>query len=213
MDTKIKILSKKDVKVAAELLASGGNVVLPTETVYGLCASSLIKKAIKKIYKIKRRPTNKPLTLHVSSRDAIYGLAYVNDISEKLIKEFLPGPLTIVLPRRDEVSGGAFAVSKFVGVRLSSNCVFNEVIRELGCPIVATSVNISGFESAKTFDKVLEIKDLDVAAILNGGNCELGVDSTVVCVGRDKRIKILRRGAISKEEIYHVLNLTGAEKN
>ncbi len=190
---------------AAALIRAGELVAFPTETVYGLGANALDGEAVKKIYIAKGRPSWNPLITHVSSRDMLNTLvrSYPKDF-EALAAKFMPGPLTFLLPKTDivpdEVSAGLDATT----VRMPKHPVALKLIETAGVPIAAPSANRSGRTSPTTAAHVLEDLDGRIAAVIDGGTCEVGVESTVIDIMQEPPL-ILRPGGVTKEEIEAVL--------
>lgn len=190
---------------AAEIIRAGELVAFPTETVYGLGAGGLDGDACAKIYEAKGRPSDNPLIQHVSDRDMVKRVARdIPPMAEKLMAAFMPGPLTIILPRSeavpDKVTGGLDTVA----VRMPENPVARSLIRVADVPIAAPSANRSGRPSPTTAAAVLRDLEGRIPMILNGGPCRYGVESTIVdCTG--DVATILRPGAISMEEIRELL--------
>lgn len=204
MNTKILQATAENLKLAGEMIRAGELVAFPTETVYGLGADGLNLSAREKIYAAKGRPSSKPLSLHVASLEQVEQVAEISAAAEKLFKKFCPGPLTIILPKQknlpDFVTGGLPSV----GIRFPNNQVALELIKISGCPVAASSANISDQPPPKTADEVFKNLRGKVEIILDGGECELGISSTVVDVTGEVP-KILRRGSISEENILDAL--------
>lgn len=180
-------------------LENGGAVVLPTETVYGLFAKALDKKAVDHVYQLKCRPRDKALNLNVASLDDILNFSknqppYLN----KLVESFLPGPLTIILEANDKVPYWVNSDLPTVGFRMPSHPVTLELIREFG-PLIGPSANISGKSSGVTFRKILHDFDQEVLGLEDDAFLT-GQDSTILDLSGDK-VKILRQGAITREDI------------
>lgn len=180
-------------------LEKGGAVVLPTETVYGLFAKALDKKAVDHVYQLKCRPRDKALNLNVASLDDILNFSknqppYLN----KLVESFLPGPLTIILEANDKVPYWVNSDLTTVGFRMPSHPVTLELIREFG-PLIGPSANISGKSSGVTFRKILHDFDQEVLG-LEDDSFLTGQDSTILDLSGEK-VKILRQGAITREDI------------
>ena len=180
-------------------LEKGGAVVLPTETVYGLFAKALDKKAVDHVYQLKCRPRDKALNLNVASLDDILNFSknqppYLN----KLVESFLPGPLTIILEANDKVPYWVNSDLTTVGFRMPSHPVTLELIREFG-PLIGPSANISGKSSGVTFRKILHDFDQEVLGLEDDAFLT-GQDSTILDLSGDK-VKILRQGAITREDI------------
>lgn len=189
----------------AEIIKKGGIVIFPTETVYGIGANGLDTNAIEKLYKLKERPDNKPISLLVSDIDMVNLVAKdITDIEYKLMEKFFPGPLTLILKKRDIVPDILTAGQDTVGIRVPSEKTARELIKRVGNPIATSSANISG-ESIKTNIKtIIEVFKEQVDYFIDGGESEIGIASTVVKVVNGNPI-ILREGSISKEEIEKVL--------
>lgn len=190
--------------VAATLLRSGNIVAFPTETVYGLGANALDEAAVAKIFAAKGRPSNNPLIVHVSSPDNVEEVAVVTDRARALMAEFWPGPLTLVLPKRDTVASNVTAGGATVGVRMPAHAVALELIVRAGVPVAAPSANRSQQVSPTLAQHVLDSLGDHVPLIIDGGACKVGLESTVLDLTSD-RATILRPGAISAAQISAVL--------
>lgn len=190
---------KEDIKKASEIILSGGLVVFPTETVYGLGASALDPEAAKKIYAAKGRPSDNPLIIHLSRAEDAEKYCITNDIYYKLASCFMPGPITVIMPKREciphEVTGGLESVA----VRIPMNSIALELIRNAGVPIAAPSANISGRPSPTCPEHVINDMNGRADAILCAGECEVGLESTIVRCESDGTISVLRPGAITPE--------------
>ena len=179
---------------AAGLLRAGEVVGMPTETVYGLAANALDGKAVAKIFAAKGRPQDNPLIVHIADQKQMYDLARtVPESAEKLASRFWPGPLTMILPKADCIPDEVSAGLDTVGIRLPSHPVAQELIREAGVPLAAPSANTSGRPSTTTSSHVMEDLGGKIPAILEGGPCTVGVESTVVSLAGDKP-RLLRPG-------------------
>ncbi len=207
-----KFFGKNQIADAAKILKSGGIVAIPTETVYGLAASAYNIKAIENIFKAKGRPLDNPLIVHISSPEEIYGV--VSEFSEpakKLTKKFWPGPLTVILPKNKdiplEVTGGMDSVA----VRCPANVIAQKVISMAGVPLVAPSANISGKPSPTKFEHVVADLNGKIDAVIDGGDCEIGLESTVVSFISNVP-KILRPGRVSAEEIKKIIGEVEVDK-
>ncbi len=201
-DTQILSSSDSDIKKAGELLRKGSVVAIPTETVYGLGANALDEEAVRKIFKAKGRPQDNPLIVHIGEFSDIYN--YVTDVPEnalKLAQRFMPGPLTMVLPKKDIIPNATSGGLDTVGIRLPVNKVARAIINESGCPIAAPSANLSGSPSPTTLEHVVKDMSGRIPAIVDGGHCSVGVESTVVCFDNDGKVRLLRPGFVSFEDI------------
>jgi len=183
---------------AARILRDGGLVAVPTETVYGLAARADNDKAVSRIYGAKGRPDFNPLIVHVASLELARKLADFSDVAEKLAAEHWPGPLTLVLPRRRD-AGLAEAVTaglETVAIRMPSHAVMRALLEESGLPIAAPSANRSGFISPTSTAHVLASLDGRIDAVIDGGMCEKGLESTIAAVRADGCVVVLRPGPI-----------------
>lgn len=184
------------IKEAALILRDGGLVVFPTETVYGLGANMLDRDAVKKVYRIKNRPKNRPLTIHIADiRMVERVVGKIPSRAKKLIDEFWPGPLTLVLKDKS---------GKKTGFRMPDNKIAFLLIKESDVPVVAPSANISGRRAPRKTKEVLDDLDGKVEMVLDGGTTKIGIESTVLDLS-GQRYKILREGAISEQEIKEAL--------
>lgn len=188
-------------KQPAKIIRNGGIVLFPTETVYGIGTNGLNETAIKKLFKIKQRPLNKPISLLVNSIDMINKIAKdITEIEYSIIKEFFPGPLTIVLKKKDIVPNILTANGNTVGIRMPSNDIALKLIEYTGFPIATSSANISSQPSGTRLQDI--IKDFDGKAdyFIDGGPSKIGLSSTVVQV-IDGIPHILRQGTITEKQI------------
>ncbi len=193
-------------KDVAEIIKNCGIVVFPTETVYGIGANGLDKDAVKRLYKVKQRPVDKAISLLVSNVEMIEQLAKdITDMEYVLIKEFFPGPLTIILNKKDNVPDIVTAGGSTVGVRMPENEIALRLIEYGGVPIAAPSANISGHPSGTELNTIIDEFKENVDCYIDGGKSKIGVASTIVQV-IDGVPHILREGSITKEQIEEVCN-------
>lgn len=198
MKDKINI---NEIEKASNLIKEGKLVLFPTETVYGIGADGLNEQAVKNIFIAKGRAQDNPLILHVSSFEMIKRIVKnINTVEKNLILKFFPGPLTIILERTkivpDVVTGGLDTV----GVRMPSNIIAKTLIEKANTPIAAPSANISGKPSGTNIKDIFDELNNKVDCIIDGGNTDIGLESTVVRV-IDNKVKILRPGKITKEQL------------
>lgn len=181
------------------LLREGQIVAFPTETVYGLGASALCDTAVAAIFTAKNRPQDNPLIAHISDLSMLPMVAReVTKEAQKLFETFSPGPLTVIVPKAEGISPLVTAGGDTVAVRLPSHPIANALIKAAGVPIVAPSANLSGKPSPTDFETTLEdLKGL-VPAIIDGGKCFVGVESTVV-LPQGNTLRLLRPGAVTVE--------------
>jgi L-threonylcarbamoyladenylate synthase len=192
------------VRRAVELLKAGEAVALPTETVYGLAADALREDAVLKIFQAKSRPQFDPLIVHLPEAEVIARVAVIDKgikpVFERLQKQFWPGPLTFVLPRRTAISDLVTAGLNTVAVRLSAHPIFSEIIRTFGGPLAAPSANQFGRISPTTAAHVQEELDGLIPLIVDAGPTTHGLESTIIAL-RNGRIEILRRGPVTQEQL------------
>ena len=200
------------IRKAAEILSDSGVVAFPTETVYGLGANAFSKKAVTKVYKIKGRPSFNPLIIHVSSHKMAKKYGVFNDLAEKLTKKYWRGPLTIIVKRKKSaVVELATAKLDTIALRCPSNIIAQNLIKELDKPIAAPSANISGKLTCTSPQDVSAKLKNSIDALLDGGDSELGLESTVVDCSAEKPY-ILRLGNITIDEINSCLGYEIAPK-
>lgn len=205
---KTLLLSSADPRtpeIAAQLIRDGQLVAIPTETVYGLGANGLDENAVADIFQAKGRPQDNPLILHVAEPEEISKFCHsIPDSAWRLAEAFWPGPLTIVLPARDTVPKRTTGGLNTVAVRCPKNDVTRQIIRLSGVPIAAPSANLSGKPSTTTAQHVLDDHDGNIAAVVDGGPCSVGVESTIVDL-TEERPRLLRPGGITPEQLIAVL--------
>lgn len=191
---------------AAELLAKGEIVGLPTETVYGLAADALNPEAVKKIFKAKGRPQDNPLIVHIACRSQLKPLirASISEKAEKLIAEFWPGPLTIIFAKNEGVPTETSAGLDTIAVRMPAHPLMRAVIEKSGLALAAPSANTSGFPSPTRAKHVYNDLKGKIPLILDGGASQVGVESTVIDI-RDNMVKVLRPGGISRDDLSQFL--------
>ncbi|WP_373232148.1 L-threonylcarbamoyladenylate synthase [Cohnella sp.] len=194
---------------AAAVLAEGGIIAFPTETVYGLGGDAGNTKAVERIFAAKGRPSDNPLIVHIAKQEAVYGLAErVSEIEEILMAAFWPGPLTLVLPvKAGAVSALVTAGLDTIAVRVPAHDVARRLIEQSGCPLAAPSANRSGRPSPTQARHVMEDLEGLIHGVLDGGATGVGLESTVVRV-LGNQIHILRPGGITREQL---LEVAGAE--
>ena len=207
MSKYLDLKEKKDyikLKKVAKVIKNGGIVVFPTETVYGIGVNALNEETVKRLFKVKQRPLDKAISLLVSSIDMIEQVAKdITDIEYALIKEFFPGPLTIILNKKEIVPDIVTAGGSTVGVRMPENEIALRLIRYAGVPIATPSANISGNPSGTELNIIMNEFKENVDYYIDGGKSKLGLASTIVQV-IDGIPHILREGSISKEQIEDV---------
>ena len=198
MKTQVLPITPESVALAARLLQQGELVALPTETVYGIAADARNGEAVKKIFEAKGRPQDNPLIVHICGMEMLNGIvSEVPERAKKLAAAFWPGPLTMVMPRGPEVSDVTCAGLDTVGVRMPSHPVVQQVIKASGVAFAAPSANLSGKPSPTNAPDTLADMDGRLPLILDGGESNVGVESTVVAVTGEHPL-LLRPGYVTK---------------
>lgn len=206
METKIislvgeEILSER-LASSAEILRNGGLVIFPTETVYGLGADATNPDATAKIYAAKGRPSDNPLIIHIAEPKDAELYAFTNSTYYSLAEHFMPGPLTVILPSKETVPVTTRGGLDTVAVRCPENKIARELIRLAGVAIAAPSANLSGSPSPTSFEHAYADMNGRVDAIIDGGECDFGLESTIVRINSDGSLTLLRPGKITKEDL------------
>ena len=196
-----KIISKNEIKDAAECIKNGGTVVFPTETVYGLGADGMNKDAVKKIFIAKGRPSDNPLILHIADRSDLSKLVInISETAQKMMDKYWPGPLTLIFSKSENIISEVCAGLDTVAVRMPSNPIARELIHLSGTAIAVPSANLSGSPSPTVTKHVIDDLNGRVDYIIDGEDCKIGLESTVVDVSGDHPV-ILRPGGITLEEL------------
>ena len=198
------MLSVDEIETAARIIREGGLVAMPTETVYGLAADAYNGKAVANIFRAKGRPMDNPLIVHISELEQIYGLVReFPDKARRLADRFWPGPLTMILPKSDKIPDEVSAGLDTVAVRCPSDPNARKLI-SLSCPLAAPSANLSGSPSPTSAQHVLNDMDGRIDAIIDGGECDVGVESTVITLATDPP-RLLRPGGITLEQLREAI--------
>lgn len=205
INTQIQMPNEETLNMAKELILSSQILAMPTETVYGLCANAFDDEAIKKIFKAKGRPQDNPLIVHISDINQLEKIAYTNDLALTLAKNFWPGPLTMVLPKKDSISNIVSGNLDTVAVRMPNHKVALQLIEKAKVPLCAPSANISGKPSPTKASHVYDDFNGKIKLIIDGGECSVGVESTVVSVSDDE-IVLLRPGLITANDLSQFCN-------
>ena len=197
--------NQSNIKKAKKYLDKGSCVGVPTETVYGLAGNAYSDLAVKKIFKLKKRPINNPLIVHYSNIDMLKKDCLINDIFVKLYKKFSPGPLTYILKlkKNSKISKYVTNKKKYVAVRFPKHKIFKKLIEKLNYPLAAPSANISTKLSAVKASDVKEEFGSSIDYILNGGKCNIGLESTIINL--ISKPTILRLGGLDIKKIEKVL--------
>lgn len=192
---------------AGDLLRTGGLVAVPTETVYGLAARADSTDAVASIYRAKGRPEFNPLIVHVANIEQAKGIAGFDERAERLAARFWPGPLTLVLPLREgaRIAPAVTAGLPTIALRMPANEVMQSILAAAGVPLAAPSANRSGTVSPTSAEHVLSSLDGRIAAVLDDGVCERGLESTIVALRADGSWQLLRPGPVGAGEIASIL--------
>ncbi|MBP3657475.1 MAG: threonylcarbamoyl-AMP synthase [Clostridia bacterium] len=205
MKTQVLPVNEESLALGGKILREGGLVGMPTETVYGLGANALDAKAVLSIFAAKERPADNPLIVHVASVDQVPQLVReIPPAARALMDAFWPGPMTLVLPKADCIPHEVSAGLDTVGIRLPASGAARALIAAAGCPVAAPSGNRSGRPSPTTAQHMLEDMDGRIPLILDGGACEVGVESSVIDATGDVPV-VLRPGGVTAEMIRDVL--------
>ncbi len=210
MDTEIFALDAENIdkaliNKAGSIIKNGGLAAFPTETVYGLGASALDGGAVKKIYAAKGRPSDNPLIIHVCSREQIFEYTRdVSDTAKKLIDAFMPGPFTVILKKKSVIPDEVTAKMDTVAVRFPENKIACALINAAGVPIAAPSANLSGKPSPTEAKHVIHDMRGRIECIIDGGSCDVGVESTIVDASGEIPV-LLRPGGVTYDMLKRVV--------
>lgn len=202
-DTRVGI----DIDEAAFWLKKGEVVGIPTETVYGLAANGLNADAVAKIYSIKNRPSFNPLILHVADITRLQELVIIDDLVHELIQTFMPGPITLVLPRKPLVPDITTAGLNTVGIRIPNHSLTGELLKSLNFPLAAPSANPSGYVSPTNAEHVAENLAGKIPYVLDGGACVVGLESTIIGF-ENRQLVCYRHGGLSLKEVEEMTGKT-----
>ena len=197
--------SDEDIALAAEMIKNGQVVGIPTETVYGLGADASNEEAVRSVFAAKGRPADNPLIVHLA--DFSHAVKYTSSIPElayKLADRFCPGPLTMVLPKNERIPMVTSGGLDTVGIRVPSHKAMHRIIELSGCAIAAPSANTSGLPSPTSAEHVMRDMNGRIAAVVDGGQSEFGVESTVISFDGADAVRILRPGAVTREMLLEV---------
>ena len=197
-------INEQELNRTVHVLEQGGIVIFPTETVYGIGANAYKEEAVRRIYEVKNRPDEKPLSIMVSGINEIEKYAVIqSDVERKIINNFMPGPITIILKKKLGVFDYISSRKDTVGIRIPDNKIVLEILKKLKFPIVAPSANISGMPSGIDLKDILKDFDGKVDVCIDGGKAKIGEASTIVEVIDGKPV-ILRQGKITIDEIMRI---------
>lgn len=197
----------KNLRAAAKILQQGGLIAVPTETVYGLAANALDESACRKIFELKGRPLLDPLIVHLRAIDEGQKIASWNPPAKVLASAFMPGPLTLILPKKNSIPDIVTAGKQSVALRLPSHPVFQALAGLSGRPLAAPSANPFGYISPSKAEHVLNSFPQAGLPILNGGACSIGIESTIVDLRDAERPRLLRSGNVHKSDLERSLGM------
>lgn len=213
METKILGTDENSIAEAGRIIARGGLLAFPTETVYGLGADAYNAEAAGRIYAAKGRPSDNPLIVHIADPSEIKGLASeISGTARRLIAAFMPGPFTIIVKKSERVPDAVTAGMATVAVRCPENETARRLIRAAGVPVAAPSANLSGRPSPTTSEHVIADMTGRIDAIIDGGDCAVGVESTIVDATRAHPV-LLRPGGVTLDELLEIAPDTELDKN
>lgn len=199
----MKRFSEDDIDEIVDILKNNGVISVPTDTVYGVCARIDSKKAHDNLILVKNRPETKPFPVMCANEEQIKGIAIVNEKAEKIIKAFMPGPITIVLNKKETVPDYITNGKKTIAIRMATSKTLEKIILSLGTPIFMSSANQSGEKTSESLEEI-EKNCPKINGILEG-KIKLGVGSTIIDCTSEK-IKVLREGPIKLKEINNIIN-------
>lgn len=190
---------------AAELIKKGEVVGIPTETVYGLAADACNEDAVRRIFRAKGRPADNPLIVHLADfSQAVNYTSYIPPLAYELAERFCPGPLTMVMPKNDRIPMVTSGGLDTVGIRVPSHRVMHSIIEISGCPIAAPSANTSGYPSPTSAGHVMRDMNGKIAAVVDGGDSQFGVESTVISFEGERCVRLLRPGCVTREMLLEI---------
>ncbi len=194
------------IRRVSEIIKNGGVVAFPTETVYGVAADAFNEKAIRRVFEVKKRPLERPLPIQIGKKEEIFRLTrQISKVSLRVIEEFFPGPLTLILKKSKYVLDIVSAGNDTVAIRMPDDDIALHILREVNIPLVVPSANIFSKPPAATALEVKRCFENNIDIIVDGGKTKFGISSTILDL-TDKPFRILRIGCISKETIEQVIH-------
>lgn len=190
-------------EICGEIIRSGGLVAFPTETVYGLGVSAFCADSVSKVFEAKGRPSDNPLIVHIAYPEDAEDIAFTSPLYYELAERFMPGPLTVILPKKDCIPDEVTAGLNSVGIRCPSHTAAHKLILTARVPIAAPSANISGLPSPTCGEHVMRDMTGKIDAVIDMGEADFGLESTVISITHDSAV-ILRPGAVTKEDLLEV---------
>lgn len=199
-----KEINSDELKQVVQALNENKIVIFPTETVYGIGGNALNEQVVEKLYQAKKREARKPISVLVKNKIAIKDIAYVSDSEAKIIDAFMPGPLTLVLKKRDNISSVLTAGSDTVGVRIPKNKIALSILDRLNYPLATSSANISGMTNSAGFAKLITEFKNDVAIFIKG-DVSSDLQASTVAIVDNGKVNILREGKITLSDLQEVI--------
>ena len=197
-------INEDELKIVTQALNEGKLIVFPTETVYGIAGNGLTLSVVNNLYQAKKRDYSKPFTLMVNDITKIKDIAYVSENEEKVIKKFMPGPITLILKKKDCISNLVTANSDTVGVRIPNHKIALSILKSVDYPLATSSANISGSVNNSDIEDIINDLENYVDIFIKGNISSNLLASTVVEI-KNNEVNILRNGIISKENIEEVI--------
>ncbi len=197
-------INEDELKIVTQALNEGKLIVFPTETVYGIAGNGLTLSVVNNLYQAKKRDYSKPFTLMVNDITKIKDIAYVSENEEKVIKKFMPGPITLILKKKDCISNLVTANSDTVGVRIPNHEIALSILKSVNYPLATSSANISGSVNNSNIEDIINDLENYVDIFIKGNISSNLLASTVVEI-KNNEVNILRNGIISKENIEEVI--------
>ena len=197
-------INEDELKIVTQALNEGKLIVFPTETVYGIAGNGLTLSVVNNLYQAKKRDYSKPFTLMVNDITKIKDIAYVSENEEKVIKKFMPGPITLILKKKDCISNLVTANSDTVGVRIPNHAIALSILKSVDYPLATSSANISGSVNNSNIEDIINDLENYVDIFIKGNISSNLLASTVVEI-KNNEVNILRNGIISKENIEEVI--------
>ncbi len=202
----IKSIDEKELNEVIEILKNDGIIIFPTETVYGIGGNALSNEVIDRVYEAKKRPREKAVNIMVSNINEIKKYADITcELEQKIIEKCMPGPITLILKKKENFGDYFTADNDTIGVRIPDNKIINSILDKIDFPIIAPSANISGQPSGIDVNGIIDDFRDSVDAIIDGGQAKLGLGSTIIKV-IDGEINILRAGKLSKQDILNQIS-------
>ncbi len=205
------IKNEDKIGLLAEFLREGKLVVFPTETVYGLGTNAFMKESVYRIYEVKGRKEEKPLSLHIGTLESLEDIVEIDPLTKRLILQFFPGPINIIAKKKTNIPEW-IGKDDTLGIRFPSLPICQKLLRLAKVPIVATSANLSGSKEPKTAEDVIEMLGDKVDAILDWGTVTLGRPSTVVNISGGN-IEIIREGPVDRKLLEGIINELNLKRN